>query len=635
MTDETRTKSYPENYPSDAMTILDAMSFSGGKDVKVLGSMSLRSQQYAGDYDAFEVVKRSGDTDKVLDELTAEFQTIIKNLRGLPNVFIGDIKAGSVEEWRVIPLDAGLVDGKITGFNAVQSKAKVDALYKAKVITEGEKRSADELLKDSPSPEDFLIARKKIKFHIVRWSVPEVLQGSKVVRGRRFTLQEAFSSPVISKLDTIGLVQNNKYTDFSIIYEFHNGDKVLNPSFEDIGRSLSEDIVFYKNENNPFKVLKREFALAKFRGDDATLVKLTPILNSDLGRLYSMLSDVGTMITLLEDKQNVPMKNLRYELDQFKSRMANVYQLDDFLKAEHTLLGHINSAIKTTSKSQLLTHLKEIEDLIQASLTKNTPKDLIGGTKRTDFLKKYKLEDKGYSLPELAKISGEPLATLQEVYNRGIGAYKTNPQSVRMKGTFKKGVKAPMSKKLSKEMWAFARVYSYLMKNPKHDTDLRGGTANIMNVAQVQSGKDTTDKLRIAEELQQHLRRASHYYTNRLPPMAYGLRVLADDIFEQAPVLEGKPPRKLDTGHKQYQDEQADRILNGYTLTSGPERGKVIEPFESHYQRAIFPIYQKVHRDTSKLIQGERIRVRSLPHFATAGSFQVNGKILEDNPSYK
>jgi len=63
--------------------------------------------------------------------------------------------------------------------------------------------------------------------------------------------------------------------------------------------------------------------------------------------------------------------------------------------------------------------------------------------------------------------------TLQEVYNRGIGAYKTNPTSVRMKGTFKKGVAAPMSMKLSKEQWAMARVYSFLDGNPKHDNDLR------------------------------------------------------------------------------------------------------------------------------------------------------------------
>ena len=69
------------------------------------------------------------------------------------------------------------------------------------------------------------------------------------------------------------------------------------------------------------------------------------------------------------------------------------------------------------------------------------------------------------------------MKTLQEVYNRGIGAYKTNPRSVRMKGSFKKGVNAPMSKKLSKEQWAMARVYSFIDKNPKHDADLRGGVS--------------------------------------------------------------------------------------------------------------------------------------------------------------
>ena len=98
-----------------------------------------------------------------------------------------------------------------------------------------------------------------------------------------------------------------------------------------------------------------------------------------------------------------------------------------------------------------------------------------GATRRERFLKKYKLEDKGYSLNELAKITGVPLRTLREVYNRGIGAYKTNPQSVRMKGSFKKNVDAPLSKKLSKEQWAMSRVYSFLDGNPKHDNDLRGG----------------------------------------------------------------------------------------------------------------------------------------------------------------
>jgi len=94
-------------------------------------------------------------------------------------------------------------------------------------------------------------------------------------------------------------------------------------------------------------------------------------------------------------------------------------------------------------------------------------------THRKNVIRKFHLEDKGHSLPELSRVSHTPLGVLQQVYDRGIGAYKTDPSSVRMRGSFKKGVHAPMSLKLSKEQWAMARVYSFLDGNPKHDTDLR------------------------------------------------------------------------------------------------------------------------------------------------------------------
>lgn len=95
-------------------------------------------------------------------------------------------------------------------------------------------------------------------------------------------------------------------------------------------------------------------------------------------------------------------------------------------------------------------------------------------THRENVLKRLGLTaTKGYSLSALSRYAKVSHRVLQEVYNRGIGAYKTNPTSVRMKGSFKKGVAAPMSMKLSKEQWAMARVYSFLDGNPKHDNDLR------------------------------------------------------------------------------------------------------------------------------------------------------------------
>ena len=59
--------------------------------------------------------------------------------------------------------------------------------------------------------------------------------------------------------------------------------------------------------------------------------------------------------------------------------------------------------------------------------------------------------DQSLSLKEIAKLSGMPAKALQEVYNKGIGAYKTNPESVK-----------PMVQ--SKEQWAMGRVYSFVMR---------------------------------------------------------------------------------------------------------------------------------------------------------------------------
>lgn len=91
-------------------------------------------------------------------------------------------------------------------------------------------------------------------------------------------------------------------------------------------------------------------------------------------------------------------------------------------------------------------------------------------TYKEKFNKKFKQEkDTSNSKSKMSKLTGIPKSILDDVYDRGVGAYKGNPQSVRMKGTFKKNVKAPLSKKLSKEQWAIARVYAFIMKtlNPR------------------------------------------------------------------------------------------------------------------------------------------------------------------------
>jgi len=59
-------------------------------------------------------------------------------------------------------------------------------------------------------------------------------------------------------------------------------------------------------------------------------------------------------------------------------------------------------------------------------------------------------KNESHTLEEISKDTGVSMKGLQQIYNKGIGAYKTNPTSVR-----------PNVK--SKEQWAMARVYSAVM----------------------------------------------------------------------------------------------------------------------------------------------------------------------------
>jgi hypothetical protein len=77
--------------------------------------------------------------------------------------------------------------------------------------------------------------------------------------------------------------------------------------------------------------------------------------------------------------------------------------------------------------------------------------------------------DESLSLEDIARVSGFPIRALREVFNRGVGAWKTNPESVRIKGTFQKDPdmkKFPRSARLTPENWGYGRVYSFVMMEP-------------------------------------------------------------------------------------------------------------------------------------------------------------------------
>jgi hypothetical protein len=75
--------------------------------------------------------------------------------------------------------------------------------------------------------------------------------------------------------------------------------------------------------------------------------------------------------------------------------------------------------------------------------------------------------DESHSIADIAKKSKISKSILQQVFNRGVGARITNPESVRsLKDGKKRGGKS-LAGKMSGEQWGMARVYGFVMKNPK------------------------------------------------------------------------------------------------------------------------------------------------------------------------
>lgn len=92
-------------------------------------------------------------------------------------------------------------------------------------------------------------------------------------------------------------------------------------------------------------------------------------------------------------------------------------------------------------------------------------------THRQRFLSLMGLpKDTSLSLDEIAELANMPLEALQDVYNRGVGAWKTNIASVRLKKDFSKNPNTrayPRSARLSKEQWGMGRVFAFVMGTKK------------------------------------------------------------------------------------------------------------------------------------------------------------------------
>jgi len=362
-------KDYPENYTNEIRNIIKIISFSRGAAVSIAGSMSLKTQLYAQDVDAYEKV-----SSKSSSTVARQFQEIIKRLLNTTDIIISDIKLGSIDDWQVVSPNITIKDNKIIGYNMKKSLEKLDELKKNNIITGQDYIKYKQLLKKNPNPEEYFSICDEIRPNIIRWKACDVLNGYiNLPNNTKLTLEAAIESPTIAKLDVITYLRHSCYTDVSIIYEFKINGKLVNPPNKSVEQSLKEDILYYYLDKKYFKMAKRMYALARLKKYKLDMQTLTDIFNSDLGRLYSISADVGTLTYLIDNHKIYSQDKLIYELDQFIGRISNINNLSHWKQKEKSINNILDHLIHGQhGKFEALKEINEIETYCNDALTQSS-----------------------------------------------------------------------------------------------------------------------------------------------------------------------------------------------------------------------------------------------------------------------
>lgn len=303
-------KKSPTEYDDNVKEVFSLIAYHNGKP-EVMGSANLKSQMYSADFDLFERVIETTNIKEAKEDIYQTFKQIFSHIDRMKHVYFIDFKLG---------IDEDLYLDKDEFENPSKVKMFYENKYKSGLIT---KEQYDKIVEASKDKDDLYEVARKL--WTLRWNKTNMDKGYKELsKGRRKTVYDALDDKSIIKIDLVAYI-NGKFVEFSNIYELYAGDKVINLALTNIVESVKHDIYLYHKAKNWYKMLKRIFVIARLRKDIKLIEQLTQLFNSNIGLLYKIRADFGTLAIVL-DKGYRPIKEIHASIQSLKAQLANVYQ---------------------------------------------------------------------------------------------------------------------------------------------------------------------------------------------------------------------------------------------------------------------------------------------------------------------
>lgn len=361
-------------------------------NIQRFGSWIYSSQLYPADIDLIETDTTCCSKKEAVKFFAKGLQKIVNRIIKTRGVYLGDIKAG-LDEVFMIDMGQLIYDtngtASITGYYPNLVKEQLQSLKDSKNLTKDEYNYLMSFVKNNMTQLDYenLYDALREKW-LLRWSEEEILKGFKELpSGRAITLEKAISQPTMTKIDVwmniygrfleITNVFSFYWTDNKKSHEllnFENDIDNLVDALRDEVRKYAFSIKYFK----PFKMVKRLWSIARLTGDNQMIKILTPFMQSDAGRLNQINSEIETLISILENVKNPPMATILDQIDNFRNRLANVYEIkwdqDEVDSLIQTIIVNKKNNIK--NKDKIINTLKEMKKYFVTLVNSETTKYL-------------------------------------------------------------------------------------------------------------------------------------------------------------------------------------------------------------------------------------------------------------------
>jgi len=376
-------REFPIDYSDEVVDIFKKMSFTDGENLNIYGSMSFRSILFPLDYDGYEIVENNERTkENYINFIVKKFKDNIKKLEETNSTYISKIKCGEIKEWRILDDNIEIKNNKLINYNNIESKKKLENLYNKKIISKNDYYTIDKRLKKDISIKEYFELVDVLDYHIVRWSPSDILRGyTMLLDCEKYYLKEAINSGM-TKIDIIKWI-DNKFIEFSCIYQFNYNNKPLNKIVYNIDYSLKQDILYYLVNKKYFKMAKRLYSYSNFKNDEIMMDKLMILFNSNIGILYQIYGNIETLKLLFNKTEKIPYIRIKNEITEIKNRFYNITKNEN-TKEYKKIINMFNNL----DKSDILNELKNLNDEIIKILNTKTLKYL-EKTKLYPLDKKY------------------------------------------------------------------------------------------------------------------------------------------------------------------------------------------------------------------------------------------------------